>query len=94
MAVGAITTADQANTILAAGRADLVALGRPHLADPAFALRAAGDYGAGEIFAPKQYQPGKFQLMRNAERAREELKELKIKAKPKTHNPAFREAAE
>uniref|UniRef100_UPI003BAD5C37 bifunctional salicylyl-CoA 5-hydroxylase/oxidoreductase n=1 Tax=Stappia sp. TaxID=1870903 RepID=UPI003BAD5C37 len=94
MAVGAITTADQANTILTAGRADLVALGRPHLADPAFTLRAAGDYGFGDIFAPKQYQPGKFQLLRNAERAREELKELKLKAKPKTHNPAFREAAE
>ena len=94
MAVGAITTADQANTILTAGRADLVALGRPHLADPAFTLRAAGDYGFDDIFAPKQYQPGKFQLLRNAERAREELKELKLKAKPKTHNPAFREAAE
>ncbi|MCA1241318.1 bifunctional salicylyl-CoA 5-hydroxylase/oxidoreductase [Stappia stellulata] len=94
MAVGAITSADQANTILAAGRADLIALGRPHLADPAFTLRAAGDYGFGDIFAPKQYQPGKFQLLRNAEREREELKELKLKAKPKTHNPAFREAAE
>ncbi len=87
MAVGAITSADQANTILAAGRADLVALGRPHLADPAFALRAAGDYGFAEIFAPKQYAPGKDQLLRNAQRAREELKELKIKAKPRTHNP-------
>ena len=94
MAVGAITSADQANTILAAGRADLIALGRPHLADPSFTLRAAGDYGVGDIFAPKQYQPGKFQLLRNAERAREELKELKLKAKPKTHNPAYREAAE
>jgi anthraniloyl-CoA monooxygenase len=94
MAVGAITSADQANTILTAGRADLVALGRPHLADPAFTLRAAGDYGFGDIFAPKQYQPGKFQLLRNSERAREELKELKLKAKPKTHNPAYRDAAE
>ncbi|WP_349360138.1 bifunctional salicylyl-CoA 5-hydroxylase/oxidoreductase [Stappia sp.] len=94
MAVGAITSADQANTILAAGRADLIALGRPHLADPAFTLRAAGDYGVGDVFAPKQYQPGKVQLLRNAERAREELKDLKLKAKPKTHNPAFREAAE
>ena len=34
MCVGNITTADQVNTILAAGRADLVALGRPHLVDP------------------------------------------------------------
>ena len=41
MCVGNITTADQANTILAAGRADLVALARPHLTDPMFA--PAGD---------------------------------------------------
>ena len=34
MCVGNITTSDQVNTILAAGRADLVALGRPHLVDP------------------------------------------------------------
>jgi anthraniloyl-CoA monooxygenase len=45
MCVGNITTADQANTILAAGRADLVALARPHLTDPMFALRAAAQYG-------------------------------------------------
>ncbi|NRG19339.1 bifunctional salicylyl-CoA 5-hydroxylase/oxidoreductase [Rhizobiales bacterium] len=94
MAVGAITSADQANTILAAGRADLIALGRPHLADPSFTLRAAGEYGVGDIFAPVQYEPGKAQLLRNAERNREELIELKLKAKPKTHNPAMREAAE
>ena len=36
MCVGAITTADQVNTIIAAGRADLVALARPHLVDPVF----------------------------------------------------------
>lgn len=94
MAVGAITSADQANTILAAGRADLVALGRPHLADPAFTLRAAGECGVPTIFAPIQYAPGKSQLLRNAERERADLIELKLKAKPKTHNPAFREAAE
>ncbi|MXN65650.1 bifunctional salicylyl-CoA 5-hydroxylase/oxidoreductase [Stappia sp. GBMRC 2046] len=94
MAVGAITSADQANTILAAGRADLIALGRPHLADPSFTLRAAGEYGVSGIFAPVQYEPGKAQLLRNAERDREELIELKLKAKPKTHNPAMREAAE
>jgi anthraniloyl-CoA monooxygenase len=41
MCVGDIMTADQANTILAAGRADLVALGRPHLVDPFFTMKAA-----------------------------------------------------
>ena len=46
MCVGAITTADQVNTIIAAGRADLVALARPHLIDPTFTLKAAAWYGA------------------------------------------------
>lgn len=84
MCVGAITSADQANTIVAAGRADLVALGRPHLADPSFVLRAAAWYGA-EVAQPVQYLPGKDQLMRNTPREREELQELKLKAKPSRH---------
>ena len=82
MAVGSITTADQMNTILAAGRADLVALGRPHLADPSFVARAAGWYGV-EIATPPQYLPGRDQLMRLAEREREELDALRLKARPK-----------
>ena len=82
MAVGAITTADQMNTILTAGRADLVALGRPHLADPSFVARAAGWYGV-EIATPPQYLPGRDQLMRNAARERQELEELRLKARPR-----------
>lgn len=84
MCVGNITTADQVNTIVAAGRADLVALGRPHLADPSFVLRAAAWYGV-DTDQPVQYQPGKDQLMRNTPREREELQELKLKAKPSRH---------
>ena len=41
MTVGNIQDADQCNTILAAGRADLCVLARPHLADPYFTLHAA-----------------------------------------------------
>ena len=84
MCVGNITSADQANTIVAAGRADLVALGRPHLADPAFVLRAAAWYGV-DAHQPVQYRPGFDQLRRNAPREREELEELKLKAKPGRH---------
>lgn len=84
MCVGNITTADQANTILAAGRADLVALGRPHLVDPFFTMRAAAWYGAGDAFCPPQYMPGKDQIFRNSVRDRQDLEELRIKAKPKT----------
>jgi anthraniloyl-CoA monooxygenase len=84
MCVGNITTADQVNTILAAGRADLVALGRPHLVDPAFAMKAAAWYGADGVFCPPQYLPGKEQIFRNSVRDRREFEELKVKAKPKT----------
>jgi anthraniloyl-CoA monooxygenase len=84
MCVGNITTADQVNTILAAGRADLVALGRPHLVDPSFTLKAAAWYGADGAFCPPQYLPGKEQIFRNSVRDRQDFDDLKIKAKPKT----------
>jgi anthraniloyl-CoA monooxygenase len=83
MCVGNITSADQVNTILAAGRADLVALGRPHLVDPSFTMRAAAWYGA-DIACPPQYLPGKEQIFRNSVRDRQDFEDLKIKGKPKT----------
>jgi anthraniloyl-CoA monooxygenase len=94
MCVGNITTADQVNSILAAGRADLVALGRPHLTDPYFTLRAAAQYGVALPAGPPQYDPGRSQLYRLAEQARVELTELKLKAKPKQHAPSLARAAE
>ncbi|HKU05363.1 MAG TPA: bifunctional salicylyl-CoA 5-hydroxylase/oxidoreductase [Bradyrhizobium sp.] len=83
MCVGNITTADQVNTILAAGRADLVALGRPHLVDPSFTIKAAAWYGA-DVSCPPQYLPGREQIFRNSVRDRQDFEDLKIKAKPKT----------
>jgi anthraniloyl-CoA monooxygenase len=94
MCVGAITTADQINTIIAAGRADLVALARPHLIDPYFTMRAAAWYGASDVHCPPQYLAGKDQIFRNSVRDREDLKELRLKAKPRGHGDAWREAAE
>jgi anthraniloyl-CoA monooxygenase len=94
MAVGAITTADQVNTIVAAGRADLVALARPHLADPSFTLKAAAWYGAPALHCPPQYRAGHDQLFRNSARDREELTELRLKAKPKAHATTWKQAAE
>jgi anthraniloyl-CoA monooxygenase len=94
MCVGAITTADQVNTILAAGRADLVALARPHLADPYFSMKAAAWYDAPAIHCPPQYLAGKEQLLRNAARDREEWTQLRHKAKPKGHHTVWRQAAE
>jgi anthraniloyl-CoA monooxygenase len=94
MCVGAITSADQANTIVAAGRADLVALARPHLVDPFFAMRSAAWYGVPNIPCPPQYLAGRDQLVRNSPREREELATLRRKAKPKSHAPAWKLAAE
>jgi anthraniloyl-CoA monooxygenase len=93
MCVGNITTSDQVNTILAAGRADLVALARPHLVDPFFTLKAAAWYGAEGVFCPPQYLPGKEQIFRNSVRDRQDFEELKIKAKPKTRAELKAEAS-
>jgi len=87
MCVGNITSADQANTILGAGRADLVALARPHLTNPSFTLHAAAQYGVKDIACPPQYLWGKDALMRNEARAQADLRDLKLKARPKSHAP-------
>jgi anthraniloyl-CoA monooxygenase len=94
MCVGNITAADQVNTILAAGRADLVALGRPHLVDPFFTMKAAAWYGAKDIHCPPQYLAGRDQIFRNSVRDRQDLEELKVKAKPKTRAELKMEASE
>jgi len=57
MAVGSISSWDDVNTILAAGRADLCALGRPHLFDPNWTLHAAADQGV-RLRWPNQYGAG------------------------------------
>jgi anthraniloyl-CoA monooxygenase len=69
IAVGAISEADHANSILAAGRADLCAIARPHLADAAWTLHEAAKIGLGSIAWPKQYFAGKAQYEANLARA-------------------------
>ena len=70
IAVGAISEADHVNSIIAAGRADLCAVARPHLANPAWTLNEAAKIGYSDIAWPKQYQAAKSQLERNYERER------------------------
>ncbi len=72
IAVGNITDADQVNTIVLAGRADLCALARPHLVDAAWTLRAAAEQGYGGVAWPKPYERGRLQLERLFERAAQE----------------------
>jgi anthraniloyl-CoA monooxygenase len=62
MAVGAITEADHVNSIIAAGRADLCAVARPHLANPAWTLTEAARIGFTEVAWPRPYRAAKPQL--------------------------------
>jgi anthraniloyl-CoA monooxygenase len=71
MAVGNIYEPDHANSILAAGRADLVALARPHLIDPMWTLRAAAAHNYRGVAVPPQYLNGMAQLARNLAREQE-----------------------
>jgi anthraniloyl-CoA monooxygenase len=71
MAVGNIYETDHVNSIIAAGRADLCCLARPHLADPYWTLHAAASLGYKGQTWPVQYQSGRNQYERNLARAAE-----------------------
>jgi len=76
LAVGAITEADHANSIIAAGRADLCALARPHLADPAWTLHATAQLGpvaAAHTSWPVQYASGRDQMLRELSKQKQAL---------------------
>lgn len=70
MVAGNIYEADHVNSILMAGRADLVLLARPHLADPYWTLHAAVDLGDTEQAWPAPYEGGRRQANTLAERAK------------------------
>src|SRR4051812_38396846 len=78
MAVGNIYEPDHANSILAAGRADLVALARPHLVDPMWTLRAAAALDYRDVYCPPQYLNGLSQLARNLKREAEAAAALRV----------------
>ena len=70
IAVGAISEADHVNSIIASGRADLCAVARPHLANPAWTLLESAKIGYSDVSWPKPYRAAKQQLERNLERER------------------------
>ena len=70
IAVGAISEADHVNSILAAGRADLCAIARPHLANPAWTLTEAARIGYTDQPWPAAYASAKPQLESMFARAR------------------------
>ena len=68
IAVGAISEADHANSIVGAGRADLCAIARPHLADPAWTLHEAARLQSRAVDWPLPYLSGRDQLYRELAR--------------------------
>ena len=69
MAVGNIYEVDHVNSIIAAGRADLCAMGRPHQMDPNFIIHASAVHQLDDTQIPVQYRSGYFQLKLNTARA-------------------------
>ncbi len=87
IAVGDITLPEQVNMIVAAARADLCALARPHLNNPYFTRQAAGHYGVRRVAGnslgwPVQLGSGEYQLYRECEKTNEKAAELAAKARP------------
>jgi anthraniloyl-CoA monooxygenase len=74
MAVGNIFEADHANSILMAGRADLIAVGRPHLADPFWTLHEGARIGDRHATWPLPYEAGRDQAWRLADREAEMIR--------------------
>jgi anthraniloyl-CoA monooxygenase len=87
IAVGAISEADHANSIIAAGRADLCAIARPHLADPAWTLHEAAKLQSRDIEWPLPYLSGRDQLYR------EISKQKQISAHIESASPAIKTIA-
>jgi len=86
IAVGAISEADHVNSIIAAGRADLCAVARPHLANPAWTLTEAAKIGYTPIVWPKPYLSGKSQM--ESLFAREKAAQAALLAGPGEKEPA------
>ncbi len=86
---GNITTADQANTLVAAGRTDIVAMGRPIMNEPHLVLTAAAHYGVAGQHWPPQYHSGRNLAEIMAEQRNEEMLELRREAKPPNPSEAL-----
>jgi anthraniloyl-CoA monooxygenase len=76
IAVGAISEVDHVNSIIAAGRADLCALARPHLADPAWTLHEAAKLQSRHVDWPLPYLSGRDQLYRELLKQKEPLAQV------------------
>jgi len=85
LVAGNISSADQVNTIVISGRADLVSLARPHLTDPYFTLHAAAAYNYQDQLWNEPYASAKFQAYLLAEREEEQNMAMRRAMKPPSH---------
>lgn len=76
IAVGAISEADHVNSIISAGRADLCAVARPHLANPAWTLTEAAKIGYTPQPWPRQYRSAKSQMEANFQREKAQASQV------------------
>ncbi|MGB5626175.1 MAG: hypothetical protein WBM61_10615, partial [Woeseiaceae bacterium] len=86
---GNITTVDQANTLVAAGRTDIVAMGRPLMNEPHLVLAAAAHYGHHDQYWPPQYDSGKPLAEALAQNNNEEITRLRSDARPPNPSEAL-----
>jgi anthraniloyl-CoA monooxygenase len=87
LVAGNIFDWDQVNTIVDAGRSDLVALARTHLYNPYFTQQAAAYYGVEDVVWPDQYASAKFAAFKEFERGRTQLEDLRGQSKPDSGDP-------
>lgn len=86
MAMGDISTIDNINTVLLAGRADLIAVGKSLLTNPGLALQAAAYEGQSrDGLVPEPYLVGVDTLYNYQQRMRRDYERMKIALKPKGH---------
>jgi anthraniloyl-CoA monooxygenase len=95
IAVGAISSYDDVNSILLAGRADLCALGRPHLYDPQWTLHAAAEqeYSGPGVTWPDPFQAGSRRPQTGRNEGPRPRLELVRKGEPRTRHARWRPGA-
>ena len=93
MSVGNIYSADHVNTILLQGRADLIALARPHLSTPYFTIKQPPGTTTAVMSGPKQYWSGRNQAFQLAERERADYQRMRAAVRPETHEVSEEKAS-
>ena len=92
IAVGAISEADHANSIIGAGRADLCAIARPHLANPAWTLHEAAKLASRAVEWPRQYLSGRDQMYREIAKQKVMLSPSEVRPEVSANTPREEEA--